>query len=163
MENVISFAIGDVVSYVTRTGEPSDGTITDASLNCGRLRYAIDGCAWFSLEENNIALLHRATEESLQQAKSLLDSDEEDSDDSDENPADYESFSLKGLTFAIRFRSPRVDCCVYWFDRIKQEWVQTRTRACEFTDPFDAHQKVNDLLASMGRSAQLTVVRADEV
>lgn len=86
MSEFISFAIGDNVSF-TAWGEIEEtrGIISACSMDTGSLQYGIDGLNWFNVEDNNIKLVCRATEDSVSAIYSLVYSDDSDEgDDSDD-------------------------------------------------------------------------------
>lgn len=94
MSKIVSFAIGDVVQF-TNVGRfnkhklGTKGIVTDSSVSSGVLQYAVDGNAW--IDKDHLALVHRATEETLaqvfQMAKDEEDGDHEDCDDEDDEDA----------------------------------------------------------------------------
>ena len=91
MSNIVSFAIGDVVQFtsVGRFNKDKLGTkgiVTDSSVSSGVLQYAVDGNAW--IDKDHLALVHRATEETLakvfQMQQDEEDGEHEDCEDEDD-------------------------------------------------------------------------------
>lgn len=167
MTKVLSFAIGDQVSYRRNDGL-CEGVITATSISGGHLSYAIDGCAWFNQEENSIKLVARATEATLSEVLRILaeedaNSNEDDDDLDDEDCGNEYADDLDDedcgdeapVTYAIKYYLPKA---VYWFDRIHQSWAVLRNANCEFDTAQEAHGRALTLLAGLGASAQLNVV-----
>ena len=101
MTEKISLAIGDQVDFTesvphSRIINTHAGmlVITDASADCGCLRYAVNGCAWYSPDD--VKFVADATEESLnlvfqiaiEEEEEDLDDGEGDDDEDDEDDGD---------------------------------------------------------------------------
>lgn len=79
MDQTLTFAIGDKVTYKApdkkrkeRTSRAFEGTrvVTDSSAASGAVKYAVNGCAWYSQE--NLVFVERATPDSLALALSFV-------------------------------------------------------------------------------------------
>lgn len=75
MEQPISFAIGDVVTFVSDDNN-EEQVITDVSFDEGEVLYGVSGCAWFY--KNDLEFVRRADALTFEKVNAIVLAEQEE-------------------------------------------------------------------------------------